>query len=109
VEHFLARRDQIVSDDAPMAAPPDGLGAHDRTEFLVAQPAQLGEAGLKCRVHGVVGVVVKALVLPERIGCRRHVALVPPQSAEFGDLPIPDLSDVQTLAQGIRVVLRVGA
>src|SRR4029453_9963029 len=40
VEHSLPCRDQVVRNDAPVAAPPHGFGAHDGATPFVSQCAQ---------------------------------------------------------------------
>lgn len=41
VKHVLSRREEVVSDEAPMATPPHRFGAHDRAAVLGAPPPQL--------------------------------------------------------------------
>src|SRR5215471_8233240 len=43
VEDRFAAAQQVVRDDAPMAAPPHGLGAHDRAAFSPADLEQTDE------------------------------------------------------------------
>jgi hypothetical protein len=91
-----------------MAAPPHGLCAHDDAaprmpEFL--QPRQTAPEAL---AHGVVGVVVKALVLPERVDARRHIALLPAAAAKCRNVLISDFILFERLRQHIAVILRVG-
>jgi len=40
VHHTLTGGEEIVGDDTPVAAPPDGLGAHDCAPVLAAQLMQ---------------------------------------------------------------------
>lgn len=64
VNHLLAGSKQVVGDDPTVTAPPDGLGAHDGRALLVAQLAQCPQRLAELRRECVVGVVVKAAVLP---------------------------------------------
>ena len=64
VEDVAATGEEIVGDDPPMAAPPDGLGAHDRGSALTGEAHKLVEAGGELVREGVIGVIVEALVLP---------------------------------------------
>src|SRR2546430_1173775 len=90
MEDGLPRADQVVGDEAPMALPPQGFRAHDRAALRAAQLAQHDEAGMKLVAHGVVGVVVKALVRPEGVHGRRDVYLSSPETPESGDVLIAD-------------------
>src|SRR5262245_57254006 len=62
MKHLLAGGDQVVRDNSPMASPPHGLRTHNCALPGMSQFAQLDEPGMKVLAHGVVGVVVKALV-----------------------------------------------
>src|SRR5579862_6751485 len=73
-DHLVGREDvgdghagdeEIVGDDAPMAAPPHRLGAHDGAGLRAGEAEQLLESGAKRRRHGVVRVVAECRVLPE--------------------------------------------
>jgi hypothetical protein len=44
VHHALSCDEKIICDNPPVAAPPDGLGAHDRAAVLAAQFSQLRKA-----------------------------------------------------------------
>ena len=67
MKHRLASGDQVVSDDAPVASPPYGFRAHDSATSRMSQVPQLGKTGAEGVRQGVVGIVVKALVLPESV------------------------------------------
>lgn len=75
VEHSLARGDEVVGDDTPVAPPPNGFRTHDYASCAMAELAQPRCAGLEVAPHGVVGEIVKALVLPETVYLRRYVPL----------------------------------
>ncbi len=85
VGHRIACGEKIVGDDPAMAAPPEGLCAHDGASFCLADAAQFIEAGLEGRRGGVIGVVAEILVLPEAIGRRALILAPAPQPSEVGD------------------------
>src|SRR5262245_53414374 len=57
----------------------------------------------------VVGIVVKALVLPERVHLRRNVLRFCAQAAERGDVFVSDLESRQRFGKDVAIVLRIGA
>ena len=75
MEYGLARRDQVVCDDTAVTPPPDRLGAHDGAPMLLTQRAKARETGMKRLGQAVVGIVVKALILPKRIYALLNVVL----------------------------------
>src|SRR5438067_2097360 len=75
VRDRLPGAEQIVGDDAPVAAPPERLGAHHGGRHLESELTQPREARGERGAHGVVGVVVETRVLPEGIGVLGDVAL----------------------------------
>src|SRR5262245_3878062 len=109
VKHGLACREQIVGNDAAVTSPPHGLGAHDRAAPFMAQNAQPGEPGTEFPGQGVVGVIVKALILPECVHARGNVVLASAQSAQRSETLVADLILRQRLRQNIAIVLRIGA
>src|SRR5690349_9847293 len=86
VEHALAGREQVVRDDAAVAAPPDGLRAHDGAALCMPDLEQAGEAMAEALAQRVVGVIMKARVLPEAVQLGRHIALAAAQAAELRDV-----------------------
>src|SRR5437667_8907797 len=109
MEDGLPRADQVVGDEAPMALPPQGFRAHDRAALRTAQLAQHDEAGMELVAHGVVGVVVKALVRPEGVHGRRDVYLSSPETSESGDVLIADRAAGQRPGKHVLVELRIRA
>src|SRR5262249_4475939 len=73
VEDALPRDDQVIRDDPPVAPPPHCLRAHDRAPPFLSQGAQPGEAGLEGLAQRVIGIIVKALILPESFYGRRKL------------------------------------
>jgi hypothetical protein len=109
VEHALSRREQIIGNDPPMASPPNALRAHDGAVAPARERPQAIEPALERLARGVVGIVVKALVLPERIRRRGHLPLPAAQAAEFSDVSVVDAVSRQGLRQYIEIELRIGA
>src|SRR5437660_1590334 len=68
-------REEIVGDDPAMAAPPHRLRAHDRAAPPASQLDEPGKARAERVACGVVGVIVEAAVLPQRIAPRRNLRL----------------------------------
>ncbi len=92
MKYGLSCGDQVVRDNSPMAAPPDRLGTHDGASPRPPAFAQGSQAGLEGFGHGVVGIVVKALVLPECVHGRWRAVLFSPQASERGNVLVPDLA-----------------
>src|SRR5690349_12820111 len=109
VEHGFASSDEIVRNDAPMASPPHGFGAHDGAAPGVAKFSQFGEPASEGVAHGVVSVMVKALVRPKSVDCRRHRIAAATQSTECGYVGVADLECGKRFRKDIAVVLRVRA
>ena len=109
VKDGLAGGDQMVGDDPAMAAPPQGLGAHDRAPRRFSEATEFAEAGSKCVAESVVGVVVEAFVLPERVRPGWDGALPSAQAAERGDRLIANVEPCQSRRQRVPVVLRIRA
>jgi hypothetical protein len=84
VKDSLAGGDPIIWNDPPVTPPPLRLCAHDGAPLGMTEFTQFLQRGVKVLAHRVVGVIVKTLVLPERIrgdgtrGCRPRR---PPNSA----------------------------
>src|SRR6266542_2687394 len=108
VEHALPCRDQVVCDDAPVAAPPHRLGAHDRATPFMSQCAQMREAASERWGQRIVGKVVKALVLPERIDVGRNI-LPGAQAAQRRHVLVSDCRWRERFGKDVAIVLRVRA
>jgi len=117
VHHTLAFAEQVIGDDAPMAAPPDGLGAHDHAPVPVAEPAQSRKAGGEGLRQGIVGIVPEAAYPPigvrGQLGAARLRAMLAARlramAAKFRDMPIADLPRRQRFGEAFTVELRIGA
>ena len=67
VKDCLTGDQQIIRDYSSMTPPPHRLGAHYGAALLSTQPSKPSQTFVKGVSHGVVGVVMKALILPKRI------------------------------------------
>src|SRR5437867_1694672 len=88
--HGYAGVEQIVGDDSPMAAPPDGFRTHDRGATRLGEIDQFPKAVAERVGHCVVGVVVEALVLPKRVLSGRCFAAAAAQAPERGQMLVSD-------------------
>jgi hypothetical protein len=64
VQHGLTGGEQVIGDEAALAAPPHRLRAHDGAASRAPAVAQSFETAAEGLGHGVVGVIVEAVVLP---------------------------------------------
>ena len=109
VPHRLVGRDQPVGHDAAVTAPPERLRAHDGDALLLTFFAQLGQPFTVRRMQRVIGIVVKALVVPEAVDLWRHVAAASTAPAQCGQVLVVDAEGRQRVGQRGLVELRVGA
>ena len=75
VKYDLAGRQQVVGDDPSMAPPPQRFRACDGATPCTPDFAQVIKTCAKAVAHRVVGVIVEAFVLPERIDVGRQSAI----------------------------------
>ena len=68
VVDWVAARDQGIGDQGAVAAPGDGLGAHDGDGFGGRSVGQGFEGGLKFGGLHVIGITAEGLVAPSGIG-----------------------------------------
>src|SRR5262249_2276573 len=100
---------KVVRDDAAVAPPPHGFCAHDGAMPRASALSQRRQPTAKAFTHGVVGVIVEALILPERIDVGRHVARAAAQAAQRCNVLITDLECGKLRWQNILIVLWIGA
>src|SRR6266566_4469789 len=100
---------QIVGDDTPVAPPPQRFRTHDGAASVAPQLAQVRETGTKRIAHGVVGIVVKTIVLPECVDIRWHVAFAAAQAAKRHNVLISDSKRHERPRQCVPTKLRIGA
>src|SRR5215468_12062677 len=74
VEYGLAGGDQVICDDSPVAPPPYGFCTHNGAAPRASEFPQCRQPAAKAFAHRVVRVIVEALVLPEGVDVRRHIA-----------------------------------
>jgi hypothetical protein len=82
VEHCLTRGNQVIGYNSPVAPPPHGFCAHHGATLALPEFLQPRQSAVKAFAHRVVRVVVKALILPERVDVPRHVARAATQPAQ---------------------------
>src|SRR5690625_6971086 len=109
VENLMARRQQIVADNAPVAAPPHRFRAHDGAGSFPAGGNQLLKRLPKSPAQRIVGVVMKAAVLPPAVDAGIDRGAFWPQAAQRSDMAVFNAVPFQAARQGVAIVLRVGA
>lgn len=65
---LLTAGKQIIGNDTPMTAPPDGFRAHQHTALLATLLDKLIQSSLKICRECVISVILETLILPEIIG-----------------------------------------
>jgi len=90
VEDGFAADEEIVGDDAAVASPPHRFRAHDGAAARVTQLAEFSKAFPKALGRGVVGIIAKALILPEGVERLPCVASTAPQAAELREVDVAD-------------------
>lgn len=109
VHHTLAFAEQVIGDDAPVAAPPNGLGAHDRAPVLGAQDPQARKAYGEGLRQGIVGIVAKATNPPIGVWGRFSATRFSAKPTEFRDVFVADLPRRQRFGKAVAVELGIGA
>ena len=108
VRHALSCDEKIICDNPPVAAPPDGLGAHDRAAVLAPQFSQLRKpCGERLR-QGIVGIVPKAPHPPIGVRRRFYISRLSSKTAKRGDMFIADLPRRQRFGEAVVVELWIG-
>jgi len=107
VEDGFTTGDQIISDNAPVASPPDRFRTHQRTATLAPQREEMLEPNLKLLRKRIVGVVMKALVRPESVDVVRQGSRLSAQAAECGHMFVRNVVGRQRVGQRLLVELRV--
>src|SRR3974390_175936 len=109
MENRFTLSQEVVCDNSPMTSPPYGLSAHNGTALRVTEIKELREAVAKTFTHRVVGIVVKAVVLPKRIDACWHIAILAAQTTKCRNMPVSNSERFERLRQRLVVILRVGA
>ena len=81
---------QIVGDDAAVAAPPHGFGAHDGAAIVAGERFQFFQSHVECSSRRVVGIIAKPRDLPEHVRrrCRSLLSMTP--AAKSGQEAVSD-------------------
>jgi hypothetical protein len=109
VHDAFARGEEIVCDDTPMAAPPDGLGTHDRASMPPTPVSESRQTRCEGRRQRVVRIIAKTAHPPISIGRRSRAAHLSAEATKFGDMLIADLPRRQRLGKAFAIELRIGA
>ena len=75
--------------------------------MLLTQRAKARETGMKRFGQAVVGIVVKALILPKRIYAWPNFVLLSAQASQRGDALVADLVLRERLRKNVVIELRV--
>jgi hypothetical protein len=109
VHHTLALAEQIIRYDGPVAAPPHGLGAHDRAPILAAELPQSRKACGEGLRQSIVRIVPKAAHPPIGVRGQFGAARRSAKAAKFRDMFVADLPRRQCFGEAFTVELRIGA
>ncbi|KXV19416.1 hypothetical protein AD932_00060 [Gluconobacter oxydans] len=81
---------KIVSNDAPVTAPPEHLRAHDRNSCLLSRLDKPGKTSVKIFSKRIIRIIMKTLNTPECVGLRRHRLRPWPSSTKLWKMTISD-------------------
>jgi len=109
VHNALPGGEEIVGDDPPMAAPPDGLSAHYCASAPSASVSESRETRGERRRQRVVRIIAKAAHSPISVGRRLRAARYSPKTAKFGDMFVSNLPWRQRFGEAFAIELRIGA
>ncbi len=109
MKHLVALRDQIIGDDAPVAAPPARFGAHDRTDMRAVESVEFHHPLAEIRRGCIVGIIAKTGVLPERVSRRRAVPHMSTKAAQPFQVAVADLEGRQNVGKAVAIELGIGA
>jgi hypothetical protein len=101
--------EEIVCDNATMATPPDGFGAHDRAAALVAENAEPLNACGERRRQRIVCIITKTTNPPIRVRRRLCDTLLATETAKLGDVRIVYLTALQFAWKSFEIELRISA
>jgi hypothetical protein len=108
VHNALTGSEEIVRDDPPVAAPPDGFGAHDRASMLATSDSESRETGGEWRRQRVVRIVAKTTHPPIGIERRFRAVCLSTVTTKLGDVLIADLPRRQRFGEALTIELWVG-
>jgi len=107
VRHRNPFRQQVVGDDAAVAAPPHSFRTHNGAAIVTGERSQFVQSRserVRCRV---IGVVSKSRDSPERIGRWRRSLYSVAQTAQGGQMTVRDPSVNENFRESIGVELRI--
>ena len=108
MHYALAFAEQVIGDDAAVAAPPDGLSTHNRTSVLAAQFPQSSKACGERRRQGIIGIIAESAHAPIGIWRRFYISCFSSKTAKRGDMFIADMPRRQRFGEAVAVELRIG-
>ena len=109
VHYAFTCGEEVVRDDTPMAAPPDGLGAHDRASVPPTSVSESRQTRCERRRQRVVRIIAKTAHPPISVGRRFRAAHLSAETTKFGDMLIADLPRRQRSRKAFAIELRIGA
>lgn len=107
VHHRNSLRQEVVSNDPTMAAPPHGFSTHNRAAIVMGERPQFIQSRserVSCRV---IGIVPEGRDLPERVGRWHRSFFAVPQPAKSRQLSIGYSSANERCRESISVELRI--
>lgn len=107
VHHRNALRQQVIGNDAAVAAPPNSFGTHDGAAIVMGQRAQLIQSRSECFGCGVIGIVSEGGDLPECIERWRRALLPVPQTAKSRQMSVGYSSTGERFGESLGVELRI--
>lgn len=106
VDYCFAGSNEVVGNDAAMTSPPNRFSAHDGALSRMSDLAKPSQTSLKFVAHGVVSIIVEALVLPEAVDRRRNGAVVA-QASQLRNVRIVKFERAQRPGKNIAIELGV--
>ena len=102
-----ALRQQIVGNDAAVAAPPHSLSAHDGAAIVTRERSQIIQSGSESARCRVIGIVPERDDPPECIERWRRALFPVSQAAKSREMPVTYPSATERFGESIGVKLRI--
>jgi len=109
VEHLDIAGDEVVGNDAAMAAPPYSFRAHESGALVGCERDQTVKIGLELRCERIIGVVVKAAIVPKGIGVGGYVVLLVAPAAEIRPMAVANVVLGKSVRQRVDIELGIGS
>ena len=104
VHNAFACGEEVVRDDTPMAAPPDGLGAHDRASVPATSVSEPRQTRCERQRQRVVRIIAKASHPPISVESEGSaLRIFPRRPPSFGDMLIADLPRRQRFGEAFAI------